>query len=256
MNGLSVGTTVVGLDGSWILEGLSPLVGGDAITGMMIVEGIDSPLSNRVIVSAPINLIDRMPVHAITSPIPGGSESISGTSEPFAIIDVYVDGQYLGTTTADENGNWTLPGIDPFNDGAIVSATTSDGTGTLGTSEWSDPVIVGSRIGLLRRDTMTSLTEPKALNFVRQNPRDTAMDVLGQEQHGAARLSRSTTDKRILTLIRRYLQAATTDGGEVSPRNEGTPRKVHEARFDRERAHKSAYNGRGSRYNASDSYMN
>ncbi|WP_091644400.1 group II intron reverse transcriptase/maturase, partial [Marinobacter salarius] len=36
-------------------------------------------------------------------------------------------------------------------------------------------------------------------------------------------LARRITDRRILTLIRRYLQAGTLDGGLVSPRREGAP---------------------------------
>lgn len=38
-----------------------------------------------------------------------------------------------------------------------------------------------------------------------------------------ARLARRIEDKRILKLIRRYLQAGLMEGGVVSPRNEGTP---------------------------------
>jgi len=38
-----------------------------------------------------------------------------------------------------------------------------------------------------------------------------------------ARLARRIKDKRILKLIRRYLQAGMMEGGVVSPRNEGTP---------------------------------
>ena len=38
-----------------------------------------------------------------------------------------------------------------------------------------------------------------------------------------ARLARSVEDKRVLLLIRRYLQAGIMEGGVVSPRSEGTP---------------------------------
>lgn len=38
-----------------------------------------------------------------------------------------------------------------------------------------------------------------------------------------ARVSRKVKDKRVLKLIRRYLQAGMLEGGLVSPRNEGTP---------------------------------
>jgi retron-type reverse transcriptase len=38
-----------------------------------------------------------------------------------------------------------------------------------------------------------------------------------------ARVARRVEDKRVLLLIRRFLQAGMMDGGLVSPREEGTP---------------------------------
>jgi len=44
-------------------------------------------------------------------------------------------------------------------------------------------------------------------------------------EHGAKRHGR-VKDKRVLRLIRRYLQAGMCDGGVVSARLEGTPHRV------------------------------
>lgn len=46
-----------------------------------------------------------------------------------------------------------------------------------------------------------------------------------------ARLARRIEDKRILKLIRRYLQAGLMEGGVVSPRNEGTPQGLVSSPF-------------------------
>ena len=78
-------------------------------------------------------------------------------------MDVYADGYYLSTVTADGSGVWTLPGVPPLADGTILSAAaTEPGKGT---SDWSAPVIVGNMLMLLRSDVMTTLTQDRAPIF-------------------------------------------------------------------------------------------
>ncbi|MFN4091529.1 MAG: HYR domain-containing protein, partial [Brevundimonas sp.] len=66
-------------------------------------------------VSAPVILTtDSVPpvTPVVTSPTPGqtfqgGNPTFTGTAEPGAIVDVYVDGLYNGTTTANGMGGWS-----------------------------------------------------------------------------------------------------------------------------------------------------
>ena len=78
-------------------------------------------------------------------------------------MDVYADGMYLGSVPANGSGGWTLTGLAPLPNGAIVNATAT--LMSTGTSDWSAPVIVGTMLMLLRSDVMTSLTQDRAPIF-------------------------------------------------------------------------------------------
>lgn len=161
VNGLSIGTTTVLADGSWSF-GPTALAEGQVVSATVQASGkAVSALSNQVVVAAGAGSVTPPPV--ITGPIPALATSVSGTSLPNATVDVYADGVYLGTVTADGSGNWTLPGVPPLADGTILSATaTVSGSGT---SDWSAPVVVGTTLMLLRSDAMTILTQARAPIF-------------------------------------------------------------------------------------------
>ena len=79
---------------------------------------------------------DELPPPVIT-----GFGSVNGTACADCTIDVYSDDEdegavYEGTTTADGNGDWTLPGIPG---GPNVTTTATDAAGN--TSEFSDEVV-------------------------------------------------------------------------------------------------------------------
>jgi hypothetical protein len=161
VGGVLVGTTTVGLDGSWSF-GPTALSAGQVVSATVQAAGKSvSTLSNQVVVSANSGAVTPPPV--VSFPIPALATSVSGTSVPNAAVDIYADGFYLGTVTADGSGAWTLPGVPPLVDGTIVSATaTLAGSGT---SDWSAPVIVGTTLMLLRSDAMTTLTQARAPIF-------------------------------------------------------------------------------------------
>lgn len=58
------------------------------------------------------------------------SPTISGTAEPGAMVEVFVNNQSVGVTTADQRGDWSLTPQAPLPSGALtVRATATDGAG-------------------------------------------------------------------------------------------------------------------------------
>ncbi len=73
------------------------------------------------------------PVLEVVSPVPGdvltpGSVVVTGTSEPGATIVVLADGVEIGTTTADENGDWEVE-VDVDGGTEEISVIASDAAG-------------------------------------------------------------------------------------------------------------------------------
>jgi len=156
------------LDGSWSFGPIALTVGQQVHATVLATDRpVPSGPSNVVTVAA--NTAGVTPAPVITPGVLAGATSVSGTSEPNAVVDVYVDGFYLGTVTADGSGVWILDsaswtsGISSLADGAILTATaTTPGSGT---SDWSAPVVVGSVFHLLRSDVMTTLVPPPSSLF-------------------------------------------------------------------------------------------
>lgn len=195
VNGSPVGTATVQPDGTWSYGPLALSEGQEVSATVQAPGEAASGFSNTVVVGDTNPGVTPPPV--ISVPIADGAVSVSGTSLPGAVVDVYADGLYLGTTTADGSGNWTLSGVGPLSAGTILSATAT--AGTQGTSEWSDPAVVGNVLHLLRSDALTSLSQPIAPLFERRYPRDTAMAPLGPNHvanwgEGATPSDPGTTD--------------------------------------------------------------
>lgn len=76
------------------------------------------------------------PTVTIDSPADGdtveGTVTVSGTAEPGATIEVFIDGVLVGTTTADENGDWSLD-LDGLDEGdATIEVVATDAAGNVG----------------------------------------------------------------------------------------------------------------------------
>ncbi len=157
VNGASAGTTTVGADGSWSLPGIV-LAAGDLVKATVLASGKSvSADSNVVRVSGDASSVTPPPV--ISAPIASGATTVSGTAEPGATVDLYAEGVFLGTVTADAGGNWAFTGLPLAEDGAVYTATAT--LAPDGTSDWSAPVVAGTAIHLLRSDAMTTLTQDR-----------------------------------------------------------------------------------------------
>ena len=121
---------------------------------------------------------DITPPPVITGPINAGDTVVPGTSVPLATVDVYADGLYVGTTTSDGSGNWTLTGVPPLPAGTILTGTAT--LGPAGTSVMGPPVVVGNVVHLMRSDKITALGQNIAPCFDRPwNPAASSMDPIG-----------------------------------------------------------------------------
>lgn len=175
LNGIAIGTTSVQADGTWALPNV-PLSDGQVVTATVLAPGKGvSNVSNSVTVSG--NAADISPSPLITSPVPAGSTSVSGTGDPGSAVALFGDGQYLGVAIVDGFGNWTIGGLQALISGTYLSA--NETLAPKGTSAWSPPVIVGNIVDLLRSDILTSPGQPIAANFVWAYVQDPAMDPLG-----------------------------------------------------------------------------
>jgi len=147
VDGVFVGSTTVGVGGTWTfnLPSGSSLRDGQVVTATATDTanglGTSAP-SPQVVVSA--DAADRTPSPLITSPVYGGATSLAGTSSSpeGTRIDVYAGGVFLGTTTVQAGGTWSLSGIGPLAEGTVLQATATDEGGGHGTSAPSAPVTV------------------------------------------------------------------------------------------------------------------
>ncbi len=105
VDGESVGTTTADANGDWTFD----------ITGQMAgditVEAKVGDVTDSVTVTVDDTLV-ALDV-AISSPVDGdevtaGDVTVSGTATPDAEVEIFVDGESVGTTTADTNGDWTF----------------------------------------------------------------------------------------------------------------------------------------------------
>lgn len=148
VDGVLAGNTTVQAGGTWDLTGVAPLADGQYVTATSTVDGETSAPSPRIYVGN--NAADITPPPAVNSPVFAGATSISGNnsaSPAGTLIDVYVDAVYIGQTTVQADGTWTLTGIGPLTDGQAIVATATDLANNHGTSMPSPPVYVSANAG-------------------------------------------------------------------------------------------------------------
>lgn len=129
VDGAVIGQAPVGNDGTWSLPWPSsqpPLApGAHTVSATQSLDGLTSEESNE-------NTFHVAIPPVITSPADGSTTTdttptITGTGQPGATVEVFVDGQDLGPATVDDNGNWSLPVTSPLAPGQhTVDATQTD----------------------------------------------------------------------------------------------------------------------------------
>lgn len=132
VDGEVVDTVTADEDGNWSWTADESMEDGD-YTIVARPEGGDPEDGDSITIT-----IDTEPPHLdVTSPEPGDlldgdTIVVSGTAEPGSTVEVVVDGEVVGTTTADEDGNWEME-IDVDGDGdhdLEVTATDEAGNTT------------------------------------------------------------------------------------------------------------------------------
>ncbi|MFE7226183.1 Ig-like domain-containing protein, partial [Nocardioides sp. NPDC057577] len=137
-----IGTTTVAPDGTWTLDAPELADGTYTFVATQTDDlGNVSPESNSVILTID-TAAPQAPV--ITAPeadsvTADNTPTVTGTGEPGAEVEVFIDGVPVGTTTVDPTGNWSLELTTPLADGGhTATATQTDEAGNV--SPTSDPV--------------------------------------------------------------------------------------------------------------------
>ncbi|WP_420873470.1 Ig-like domain-containing protein [Novosphingobium resinovorum] len=121
-SGNSLGQTVVGTGGTWTFTPGSPLPDGTSVNAVARDAAGNESASDSIVIDA---VSPAAPEIA-----PTNGTVISGTSEPGALILLTAgNGDPIGQTLAEADGNWSFVPGPPLADGTGVSATAQDAAG-------------------------------------------------------------------------------------------------------------------------------
>ncbi len=144
VDGNTVGTVTAGENGNWSLTATTPLADGPhtVVATARDAQGHTATDTHPFIVDTATRVDITVPGNGatVTDPV----VTYSGTAEPGATVTVVVDGNTVGTVTADANGNWSVAVLTPLSDGVhTVTATARDAQGHTATD--THPFIVDTR---------------------------------------------------------------------------------------------------------------
>ncbi|HZH04377.1 MAG TPA: Ig-like domain-containing protein, partial [Myxococcaceae bacterium] len=137
LDGQPAGTAVADGAGIWAVTPSSTWSDGphalsaQATDAAGNVSPVSAPVAVVVDTGAPM-------APTVTGPVDGSAgyldpPTVSGSAEPDAEVEVFVDGISVGTTTATEDGSWTFNPPAPLGDGVhAFSARASDAAGNVG----------------------------------------------------------------------------------------------------------------------------
>lgn len=134
IDGNVVGTATVADDGTWALQLDDPLDDGEHTVTATQTDGAGNT-SEADEVTFAVDSGAEPPM--ITAPADGSSledttPTVTGTAEPGASVEVSVDGEVVGTVTADADGKFELPLTEALAEGDhVVSAVQTDEAGNV-----------------------------------------------------------------------------------------------------------------------------
>ncbi|NTX62946.1 Ig-like domain repeat protein [Myxococcus sp. CA051A] len=134
VDGSVLGTAPVSAQGEWTFTPATPLGQGPHTATATATDAAgnesdaSAPTSFTVDTEAPEAPVITAPASGAT--IATATPVFEGTAEPFAQVTVVVDGDVVGTVTADIDGHWSLPSPDTLAEGPhTVEATATDSAG-------------------------------------------------------------------------------------------------------------------------------
>ncbi|KAA3665135.1 MAG: LysM peptidoglycan-binding domain-containing protein [Chloroflexi bacterium] len=141
VDGVSVGRTTVGADGTWSLD--ADLPAGDVSLSAAAMSGGETAVSDPVSFS----IDSRFVAPTINLPdgeLEAGAVSLTGTGTPGSTVDIVIDGAVVGTTVVGDDGSWSFE-LDLPNGGDYqLSARALDADGNLFTETDSTTMTVAA----------------------------------------------------------------------------------------------------------------
>ena len=117
-NGSEIGRVIAGANGTWTITPPSALADGTVISATA-----STPAGTSAGTTLIIDAVQPLP------PVvqPSNGSELSGTAEPGGkIILIYNNGELIGQTVADANGNWNFIPTTPLADGAAIEIRVRD----------------------------------------------------------------------------------------------------------------------------------
>lgn len=130
LDGVEIGTVTVEADGTWVLLLDEPLRNGEHTVSVTATDASGNTATDEVTFTVNANTDIAITEPANESVTNDNTPTIRGTAVPGATIVITIDGEEVGTVTADEEGNWELPVTTALDDGEhVVIATATDPAG-------------------------------------------------------------------------------------------------------------------------------
>ncbi|WP_199237381.1 Ig-like domain-containing protein, partial [Azospirillum sp. TSH64] len=187
VDGVAVGTTIAGSDGSWSFTPATPLADGThAVTSRATdragnSSGTSAALTLTIDATAPVLSTPAISgIDNSANVISTGRPILTGSADPNSAVTVIVDGVTVGTATTGSDGRWSFAVTAPLADGSHnVVTTATDRAGNIGRSgtlsltvDTQAPTVSGGSAptltagGTATLGTAVSLSDASSLNRV------------------------------------------------------------------------------------------